>query len=49
MPVEDRLTKESLRNELLAALIDVEIPVLNYSAEGVSLQDVFLQLIGEEG
>ena len=49
MPVEDRLAKESLRNELLAALIDVEIPVLNYSAEGVSLQDVFLQLIGEEG
>jgi hypothetical protein len=26
----------------------VEIPVLNYSAEGVSLQDVFLQLTNEE-
>jgi ABC-2 type transport system ATP-binding protein len=49
MPAEDRLAKESLRNELLAALIDAEIPVLNYSAEGVSLQDVFLQLTGEEG
>jgi ABC-2 type transport system ATP-binding protein len=47
--VEDRQARESLRNELLAALIDAEIPVLNYSAEGVSLQDVFLQLTGEEG
>jgi hypothetical protein len=27
----------------------VEIPVLNYSAEGVSLQDVFLQLTDEAG
>ncbi len=46
--VEDRQAKESLRNKLLAALVDVEIPVLNYSAEGVSLQDVFLQLTDEE-
>ena len=49
MPAKDRQAKESLRNELLAALVDVEIPVLNYSAEGVSLQDVFLQLTDEEG
>ncbi len=48
MSVEDRQAKESLRNKLLAALVDVEIPVLNYSAEGVSLQDVFLQLTDEE-
>jgi hypothetical protein len=33
----------------LAALVAVEIPVLNYSAEGVSLQDVFLELTDEEG
>ena len=46
--VEDRQAKESLRNKLLAALVDVEIPVLNYSAQGVSLQDVFLQLTDEE-
>jgi hypothetical protein len=46
--VEDRQAKESLQNELLAALVDAEIPVSNYSAEGVSLQDVFLQLTGEE-
>jgi ABC-2 type transport system ATP-binding protein len=49
MPGENRQAKESLRNKLLAALVDVEIPVLNYSAEGVSLQDVFLQLTDEEG
>jgi ABC-2 type transport system ATP-binding protein len=49
MSVEDRQAKESLRNELLAALVDAEIPVLNYSAEGVSLQDVFLQLTDEVG
>src|SRR5215204_4016761 len=49
MPSENRQAKESLRNKLLAALVDVEIPVLNYSAEGVSLQDVFLQLTEEEG
>ena len=49
MSVEDRQAKVSLRNRLLAALVEVEIPVLNYSAEGVSLQDVFLQLTGEEG
>ncbi len=49
MTVEDRQAKESLRNKLLAALVDVEIPVLNYSAEGVSLQDVFLQLTDEDG
>jgi ABC-2 type transport system ATP-binding protein len=48
MPVEDRQAKESLRNKLLAALVNVEVPVLNYSAEGVSLQDVFLQLTNEE-
>jgi ABC-2 type transport system ATP-binding protein len=48
MPVEDRQAKERLRNGLLAALVDAEIPVLNYSAEGVSLQDVFLQLTDEE-
>jgi ABC-2 type transport system ATP-binding protein len=46
--VEDRQARESLQNELLAALVDAEIPVSNYSAEGVSLQDVFLQLTGEE-
>jgi ABC-2 type transport system ATP-binding protein len=49
MSVEDRQAKESLRNKLLAALVDAEIPVLNYSAEGVSLQDVFLQLTDEVG
>jgi ABC-type multidrug transport system ATPase subunit len=48
MFVEDRQAKESLRNKLLAALVAVEIPVLNYSAEGVSLQDVFLELTDEE-
>jgi hypothetical protein len=47
--VEDRQARESLRNELLAALVNAEIPVLNYSAEGVSLQDVFLQLTDEVG
>ena len=40
MPVENRHAGD-LRNKLLAALVEVEIPVLNYSAEGVSLQDVF--------
>ncbi len=48
MRVENRQAKESLRNSLLAALVEAEIPVLNYSAEGVSLQDVFLQLTNEE-
>lgn len=49
MPVENRQAKERLRNSLLAALVEDEIPVLNYSAEGVSLQDVFLKLTSEEG
>lgn len=49
VPAEDRQAKERLRNRLLAALVEVEIPVLNYSAGGVSLQDVFLQLTNEEG
>jgi hypothetical protein len=48
MPSENRHAKETLRNRLLVALVEVEIPVLNYSAEGVSLQDVFLQLTNEE-
>ncbi len=48
MFVEDRQAKESLRNRLLAVLVGAEIPILNYSAEGVSLQDVFLQLTNEE-
>jgi ABC-2 type transport system ATP-binding protein len=48
MPSDNRQAKETLRNRLLAALVEVEIPVLNYSAEGVSLQDVFLQLTDEE-
>lgn len=48
IPVENRQAKENLRNGLLVALVEAEIPVLNYSAEGVSLQDVFLKLTSEE-
>jgi hypothetical protein len=32
----------------LSALVEAEIPILNYDAAGVSLQDVFLQLTDEE-
>jgi len=38
---------EKVRNGLLKALIQAEIPVLNYEAEGGRLQDVFLQLTEE--
>jgi len=38
---------EKARNSLLKALIQAEIPVLSYEAEGGRLQDVFLQLTEE--
>ena len=38
---------EKDRNSLLKALIQAEIPVLSYEAEGGRLQDVFLQLTEE--
>jgi ABC-2 type transport system ATP-binding protein len=48
MPVEERQARESVRSRLLSALVEAEIPILNYDAAGVSLQDVFLQLTNEE-
>jgi ABC-2 type transport system ATP-binding protein len=48
MQIEGRQTRERLKNRLLYALVEVEIPILNYDAAGVSLQDVFLQLTSEE-
>jgi ABC-2 type transport system ATP-binding protein len=48
IPVEERRARASARNGLLSALVEAEIPVLNYDAAGVSLQDVFLQLTEEE-
>jgi ABC-2 type transport system ATP-binding protein len=48
MPVEERQARASLRHRLLSALVEAEIPILNYDAAGVSLQDVFLQLTNEE-
>jgi ABC-2 type transport system ATP-binding protein len=45
---EGRQERESLRNRLLSALVEAQIPILNYDAAGVSLQDVFLQLTNEE-
>lgn len=47
-PDEGRQARASLRNRLLSALVEAEIPVLNYDAAGVSLQDVFLQLTDED-
>lgn len=38
---------DTARNSLLKALIQAEIPVLSYEAEGGRLQDVFLQLTEE--
>jgi ABC-2 type transport system ATP-binding protein len=48
MPVAERQAKARLRDGLLSALVEAEIPILNYDAAGVSLQDVFLQLTDEE-
>jgi hypothetical protein len=48
MQVEGWQERESLRNRLLSALVEAQIPILNYDAAGVSLQDVFLQLTDEE-
>jgi ABC-2 type transport system ATP-binding protein len=48
MPVQEWQAKDASRNRLLSALVEAEIPVLNYDAAGVSLQDVFLQLTNEE-
>jgi ABC-2 type transport system ATP-binding protein len=48
MPVEERQAREGVRSRLLSALVEAEIPILNYDAAGVSLQDVFLQLTNEE-
>jgi ABC-2 type transport system ATP-binding protein len=48
IPVEERQARESVRSRLLSALVEVEIPILNYDAAGVSLQDVFLQLTNED-
>jgi ABC-2 type transport system ATP-binding protein len=48
MPVEGQEAKASLRNRLLSASVEAGIPILNYDAAGVSLQDVFLQLTDEE-
>jgi ABC-2 type transport system ATP-binding protein len=48
MPIEEREARASVRNRLLSALIEADIPILNYDAAGVSLQDVFLQLTTEE-
>lgn len=36
-------------NRILRALVDAEVPVLNYDAGGSRLQDVFLHLTGEAG
>jgi ABC-2 type transport system ATP-binding protein len=47
-PVAERQAKARLRDGLLSALVEAEIPILNYDAAGVSLQDVFLQLTDEE-
>jgi ABC-2 type transport system ATP-binding protein len=46
--VPGRQEKARLRNGMLSALIGARIPILNYDAAGVSLQDVFLQLTDEE-
>jgi ABC-2 type transport system ATP-binding protein len=48
MPGQEWQAKDASRNRLLSALVEAEIPVLNYDAAGVSLQDVFLQLTNEE-
>jgi ABC-2 type transport system ATP-binding protein len=48
VPVEERQARASLRNELLSSVANAEIPILNYDAAGVSLQDVFLELTNEE-
>ncbi len=48
IPVEERQARESVRSRLLSALVEVEIPILNYDAAGVSLQDIFLQLTNED-
>ncbi len=48
MPVEEGQARARLRNRLLSALVEAQIPILNYDAAGVSLQDVFLQLTNEE-
>lgn len=45
---QGRQAKASLRNGMLSALIEARVPILNYDAAGVSLQDVFLQLTDEE-
>jgi ABC-2 type transport system ATP-binding protein len=48
MQVEGWQERELLKRRLLSALVEAEIPILNYDAAGVSLQDVFLQLTSEE-
>jgi ABC-2 type transport system ATP-binding protein len=48
MPVEERQARSALRIELLSAVANAKIPILNYDAAGVSLQDVFLELTNEE-
>jgi ABC-type multidrug transport system ATPase subunit len=48
MPVEEREARARVRHRLLSALVEAEIPILNYDAAGVSLQDIFLQLTTEE-
>lgn len=48
MPVEERQTRWSIKNQLLSTLVEAGITVLNFNAEGVSLQEVFLQLTDEE-
>lgn len=48
IPLEERQARAALRTELLTAVANAKIPILNYDAAGVRLQDVFLELTNEE-